>query len=158
MRKLPCWFKRVIITTLAKYLIIIWTDTVRTGKDIFQRDPWFSEKCSFSSLWTPLPWKRDEILKNEGMFQYSFWYSTQIRWFYTNLWLCVPRFFGGYRELMLKSWELIDRIWPNFVYALILTRSRFGEWPSIFCKLVTKLWPLIDVIFPFPLNILRTNW
>ena len=50
----------------------------------------------------------------------------------------------------------IDRILPNFVYALILTRSRFGLLPVIFLKFV-MLWPLVDVRISFPLNIFRTN-
>ena len=56
------------------------------------------------------------------------------------------------------SWERIDRIWPNFVCALILTISRLGLLPAIFRKVVTELWPLIDVRFSRSLEILRTNW
>ena len=58
-----------------------------------------------------------------------------------------------------KSWEQTDGIWPQFAYALILARSTLGCYPSIFANLY-KLWPLIDVIISFPLNILyflRTN-
>ena len=51
----------------------------------------------------------------------------------------------------------MDKISPNFECALIVTRSRLGLLPVIFCKFVTELWPLIDVIFLFLLNILRTN-
>ena len=43
---------------------------------------------------------------------------------------------------------------PNFVYSLILTRSRFGSVCIKFCKFVRELWPLN---VSFPLNILRTN-
>ena len=39
----------------------------------------------------------------------------------------------------------MHRILPNFVYALILTRSR----PDIFRKFVTELWPLINVRISF---------
>ena len=37
------------------------------------------------------------------------------------------------------SSEQIDRILPNFVYALIFTRSRLGLLPVIFHKFVTEL-------------------
>ena len=53
--------------------------------------------------------------------------------------------------------EQLDRILPNFVYALILTRSRMVLLPVIFCEFVTELGPLIGVRILFPLNILRTN-
>ena len=56
------------------------------------------------------------------------------------------------------SWEWIYGIWPNFAYALILTRSRLGLLCIHFCKFITELWPLIDVRISFPLNILRTSW
>ena len=39
----------------------------------------------------------------------------------------------------------MDRILPNFVYALISTRSRLGLLHVIFFNFVTELWPLIDV-------------
>ena len=42
----------------------------------------------------------------------------------------------------------MDRISPNFIYALILTRSILE---------LLQLWPLIYSKIPFPLNILRTN-
>ena len=51
----------------------------------------------------------------------------------------------------------MDRILRDFVYALILTRSRLRLLPVIFCKFVKELWPLIDVRISFPLNILRAN-
>ena len=59
------------------------------------------------------------------------------------------------------SWELTDRISPNFVYALIFTRSRLGLLPVTFRKFETGLWPLIYfriliyVKISFPLNILE---
>ena len=51
----------------------------------------------------------------------------------------------------------MDKILPNFECALILTRSRLGLLPVIFCKFVTELWPSIDVRISFPLNIFRKN-
>ena len=56
-----------------------------------------------------------------------------------------------------KKLEQIGRIRPDFVCALILTRSRLGLLPVIFREFVTELVPLIDVRFSFPINILRTN-
>ena len=47
------------------------------------------------------------------------------------------------------SWEQIDRILPNFIYAFIY---------RIFCTFVSELWPLIYPRILFPLNILKTNW
>ena len=54
------------------------------------------------------------------------------------------------------SLEQIDRSSPNFVYAFILTRSRLGLLPVMFCLFVTEMWPLIDVRILFLLNIFRT--
>ena len=45
---------------------------------------------------------RRDIEKRKQVSIHNFWYSTQIQWFHTNLWLCLPRFFGGYREIMLS--------------------------------------------------------
>ena len=41
------------------------------------------------------------------------------------------------------SWEQMDRITPNFIYAFILTRSSLGLLHIIFCTFVPQLWPLI---------------
>ena len=46
----------------------------------------------------------------------------------------------------------MDRIRPDYVCALILTRSRLGLLPVIF-----RILPLIDVRFLFPLN-LENKW
>ena len=55
----------------------------------------------------------------------------------------------------------IDRISPNFVYTLILTRSKLGLLHIIFRTFVIELRPLIDVRISFRilfwLNILRTE-
>ena len=40
-------------------------------------------------------------------------------------------------------WERIDKIWPNFAYALILTKSRLGLLRVNFHQIVTELWPLM---------------
>ena len=50
------------------------------------------------------------------------------------------------------SGEQVDRISPNYV-AIILTISRLGLLPVIFCLFVTELWPLIDVRMLFLLNV-----
>ena len=55
------------------------------------------------------------------------------------------------------SWEWMDRIWPNFVYTLSLTRSMFVLERVIFYKFATELQPLIDVRNCFLLNILRMD-
>ena len=47
----------------------------------------------------------------------------------------------------------MDTISPNFVYAFMLRRFRLGLLPGIFHKLVSELWPLIDVKISFALNI-----
>ena len=56
------------------------------------------------------------------------------------------------------TWEWVDWIWPNFAYALILTRSRSELLHANFRKFLTELWPLIDARISFQLSILRTNW
>ena len=55
------------------------------------------------------------------------------------------------------SWEILYRIYQNFVCALILTRLGLGLLHVIFGTFVTELWPLIYTIISFPFNILRTN-
>ena len=37
----------------------------------------------------------------------------------------------------------MDRIAPNFIYAIILTRSMLGLLHISFCSLLPELWPLI---------------
>ena len=49
----------------------------------------------------------------------------------------------------------MDRILPNFVYTLSLTRSTLVLLIVIFRKLGIELQPLIDVRIQFLLNILR---
>ena len=56
------------------------------------------------------------------------------------------------------SCELICGFWSDFVYALILTRCRFGWLNNIFRSFSTELWPLFDVEISFMPNILWTNW
>ena len=52
------------------------------------------------------------------------------------------------------SGDQIDSIIPNFVFALILTRSRLGLLRVIFRKFITEVWPFrINVGISFPLNI-----
>ena len=54
---------------------------------------------------------------------------------------------------IFNSVMALDRS-QNFVYALILTRCRFGWLNNIFRSFSTELWPLIDVEISFILNIL----
>ena len=49
--------------------------------------------------------------------------------------------------------RLICGFRSNFVYALILTRCRFGWLNNIFRSFSTELWPLTDVEISFILNI-----
>ena len=51
----------------------------------------------------------------------------------------------------------MDRITPNFIYALILSRYTLGLLHLIFCTFVPELWPLIYSKNLFLLNILRIN-
>ena len=51
----------------------------------------------------------------------------------------------------------MNRILPNFIYALILTRSRLELLLIIFRAFVPVLWPIIYAKISFPFNILRTN-
>ena len=53
------------------------------------------------------------------------------------------------------SCELIYGFRSKFVYALLLTRGRFGWSNNIFHLF---LWPLIDVKILFMLNVLWINW
>ena len=87
------------------------------------------------------------------------WYWHDLDWdcymsFFPNLyqsygpWL-TPKF--RFRSI---SWEQIDIIAPNFIYALILTRSSLGSLHIIFPKFVPELWSLIYAKMWFPLNIL----
>ena len=55
-------------------------------------------------------------------------------------------------------WEQMDRISPNFKYALILTTSILGSVHVIFWYFLPVLWHLIYAKILFLLNILRTNW
>ena len=55
------------------------------------------------------------------------------------------------------SWEQIDRISPNFIYAFILTRSTMGLLHIIFRTFVPVLFPLIYAKISFPFNILKPN-
>ena len=57
-------------------------------------------------------------------------------------------------NILRKNWQNS----PNFIYALILTRSRLGLLHKIVRIFVLELWPLIYARILFPLNILRTNW
>ena len=55
------------------------------------------------------------------------------------------------------SREQIDKLSPNFVYALVLTRSRMGLLHVILQLSIPELWSLIYARILCMLNILRTN-
>ena len=70
-------------------------------------------------------------------------------WSYTGFGLSViPSVYTSY-FVSAQYLEQIDRILPNFVYALILTRSRVGLLHIIFLTFVIELWPLTDVRISF---------
>ena len=109
---------------------------------------------------------------------YVHWYWHDLAWdCYTSF---FPSLYQSYSPLFTPkfcfrsiSWELLDIFLPNFIYALILTRSSLGLLHVIFWKLVPDLWPFIMALYllqnfvstwPFiyskiscPLNILRTT-
>ena len=60
--------------------------------------------------------------------------------------------------LCWMSCELFCGFRLNFVYALILTRCRFGWSNNIFRSLSTELWPSNDVEISFMLNIFWSSW
>ena len=51
----------------------------------------------------------------------------------------------------------MDRLWPNFIWLFILTRSTLGLLAVIFRKFVRELCPSIDDRITLPLNILRNS-
>ena len=53
----------------------------------------------------------------------------------------------------IHAWADLElHILPNFVYTLILKRSRLGLLHIIFRTFITKLWPLIDVKISFRIS------
>ena len=55
------------------------------------------------------------------------------------------------------SLEQIDKMRPNFVYPLSLTRSTLVSLANLHSNIFVGLRPLIDVRILFLLNVLRTN-
>ena len=94
------------------------------------------------------------------LFIHSYWqdllweYKTS---FFAHLYKSYGPWFTPKFHFRSISWEQMDRISPNFIYAFMLTISRLGLLHFIFCTFVTELWPLIYSKILFPLNILRTN-
>ena len=89
-------------------------------------------------------------------------YGQELRWncytsFFAHLYQSYSPWFMPKSDFHSISWEQIDRISPNFIYAFILTRSALGLLPIIFCTFVPELWLLIYAKILFPLNILRKN-
>ena len=79
-----------------------------------------------------------------------------LRTFVAELWPSI------YARISFRSisWKQIDRISPNFINALLLTKSRLELelLHIIFRTFVAELWPLLNARISFPLNILRKNW
>ena len=92
---------------------------------------------------------------NTIIFKHVYYYSPSLKkWGYTGFTMSfrrsvLPLF--SYSVIPSKfhfhsiSWEPVNRIWPNFVCTLTLTRSSLGLLTVIFCKILTELPPLIDV-------------
>ena len=55
------------------------------------------------------------------------------------------------------SLERMDRILPNFVYGLILTRSKFGLLPIIFHKFAAELMQIEIFIHTWPFNLVMKS-
>ena len=95
------------------------------------------------------------------LYMHSYWQYLGWDWcmsFFEHLYqsygpLFTPKF--CFRSI---SWEQMDRISPNFIYAFKLPRSTLGLLHIIFPTFVPELWPLIYAKISFPLIILRTNW
>ena len=90
------------------------------------------------------------------------WYWHDLAWdcymsFFPNLYQSYGPWFTPKFCFISISWEQIDRISTNFIYAFILTRSSLRLLHVIFRSFVPELWPLIYAKISFPLNILRTN-
>ena len=93
------------------------------------------------------------------LYMHSYWQD--LLWdcytFFAHLYQSYGPWFAPKFLFPSLSWEQIDRISPNFIYAFILTRSTLGLLHIIFCTFVPVLWPLIYAKILFLLNILRTN-
>ena len=98
----------------------------------------FHQILYMHSFWQDLAWDCNTLF-------FAHLYQSNGPWF-------TPKF--CFRSI---SWEQMDRISPNFIYAFILTRSTLGLLHIIFRTFVSELWPLIYAIISFPYNIYRTN-
>ena len=91
------------------------------------------------------------------------WYWQDLAWdcyksFCPNMYQSYGPWFTPKFRFCSIFWEQIDRTLPNFIYAIILTRSSLGLLHVIFGSFVPELWPLIYARISFPLNILRSIW
>ena len=90
---------------------------------------------------------------------YMHWYWQDLAWdCYTSFFLHLYLSYDPWSMPKLRSgsisWEQMDRISPNFIYAFIFTRSSMELLHIIFPTFA----PLIYAKISFPLDILRTNW
>ena len=73
-----------------------------------------------------------------------------------------PSFRPSFRHTFISAQylEQINRISPNLICAVILTRSTLGMLHIIFCTFVPSYGPYFrpKISFPIWVNILRTNW
>ena len=76
--------------------------------------------------------------------------------FTTELWPLIDVEMSFMLNIFWINWWILIKFCN--LYALILTKCKWGQLQIIFRHFSTELWPLIDVRILFPFNILRTNW
>ena len=103
--------------------------------------PWLMPKCRFRSIlenkWTEF---------HQILYMHSYWqdlFSDCYTSFFAHLYQYYGPWFMPKCRFRSITWEQIDRISPNFIYAFILTRSILGLLHIIFCTYVLELWPLV---------------
>ena len=87
------------------------------------------------------------------LYMHSYWQD--LYWdYYTSFFTLLYHSYGPWLTpkfcFRYISWEQIDRISPNFIYAFILTRSMAGLLHILFHIFVPEFWPLIYAKNLFP--------
>ena len=113
--------------------------------------PLFTQKFRFRSI----SWEQQVIISPNFIYA-LIWTISSLGLLHVIFFWNVYQSFGPLFTLKFRfrsiSLELLFRIAPNFIYALILTRSSFGLLRVIFGNLYRSFGPLF-FIFSFPLNI-----
>ena len=96
------------------------------------------------------------------LFMHSYWPDLALDWcmsFFSHLYQSYGPWFTPKFCFRSISWEQMDRISLNFIYAFILTslRSTLGLLQIIFPTFLPELWPLIYAKISFLFNTLITN-